>query len=412
MSDQSRPGQPREDLRRRAEARIRRGETQHLAEKDKDVLIHELRVHQIEMEIQNEELRYTQEQLEKTRDAYMHLYNEAPVGYLTIDRNGIIQRHNHTILEMIGDPEADLRNRHFVSLLTEEGKTQFLSRFRSFFSQPLGKNLEVQLRTVTAQGERRRDIRLSGRSADCSADSTDPCLLLGVTDITDQKDSERRIQTLLGEKDTLMREIHHRVKNNLNTVIAMLNLQVHQRPVGTQSETLRTAIDRVRTMHTIYELLQDTQNYREVDLQQYLGLLIDRIIDGLNGPNQPEIRKALSSVRVSTRRAVSLGIILNELVMDACEHAFPETGEGEREHTVEISLRASERREIFLTVRDNGVGMPVHRSGVLTAVGDGLGLLLVRSQVEQWGGSFAIEPADPGTRFVITLPQDVVPDGH
>ena len=412
--NKEREKRPVQDLRRRAELLLpieAREETKTFSEQDKDTIIHELRVHQVELEIQNEELRRAQQELAASRDAYLHLYNQSPVGYLTLNQFGIIQRHNDTVLELIDDAYADLRDRPFSSLLTDETRDQFLARFRPFFSDPNGKNLEVQLLARGRRGVSVRDVRLTGRSTPCGTDGKSHDLLLAITDITQQKQSERRIKALLGEKELLMQEIHHRVKNNLNTVMSMLNLQTAHAPDPAARKAIQAAAGRVRTMHAIYELLQDTDDYREIDLREYLTVLLGRITEG---DELPLVVQRLASVRVTTRQAVSLGIILNELVVDAFKHAFPATrtregADGKAERIV-VSLETVGLERIALTVEDNGVGMNVEAMKRIaredTASSGGFGLLLVRSQVDQLGGTFVVEPADPGTRFVITLPRE------
>lgn len=375
-----------------------------LSEQDKDSLIHELRVHQIELGIQNEELRHAQQELEESRDAYLNLYNRAPVGYLTLDHSGTIRRHNETVLDLIGDAAADLRGQPFHALLNEATQQQFLARFRAFFSQPEGKNLEVQLtlRGVGTGGV--RDVRLTGRSIVDGGKEGNRTLLLAVTDITQQKQSERRIQALLQEKELLMKEVHHRVKNNLNTVMSMLNLQAMYASDSVTRETIQNASGRVRTMYAIYELLQeDVREFREVDLREYLTVLLSRIAEEAS---HLRVIPRIVSIRCPTRQAVSLGIILNELVTDAYKHAFPPGHDGQGQITV--TLEASGQDHAVLTVEDNGVGMGAATAesiaGGVEADSGGFGLLLVRSQVEQMKGTFIVESADPGTRFRIRVP--------
>jgi two-component system, sensor histidine kinase PdtaS len=419
---QSRSNSTEQQLRQRAERQLSGGKLAgrerigtlpegeapgDLSDEQKDALIHELQVHQVELEIQNDELRRTQQLLETTRDRYAYLYHSAPVGYLSIDANGTIVQHNTTLLEMIGADGRDLRDTPFASLLTDEGRRQFLARFKAFFNHPEDKSMEVQLRTPRSGERTGRFLRLTGRRSlfnasgevvtDADTKSTEG-LLLTVTDITAGKESDRRIRSLLREKDLLMQEIHHRVKNNLNTIISMLSLQAGNARHPDAAAVIRQAGERVRSMMSIYAHLQDSRDYRNVDLGVYLGILVDAIVAGPDGGGRPVLRRQLASVEVSTARAVSLGIIVNELVSDACKHAFPDGAEGH----IEITLRRGSENDIVLIVQDDGVGMSVPADEISS--GGGFGLLLVRSQVEQHRGSFRVESADPGTRFIVTIP--------
>ena len=404
----------RENLRRRAEQRLPAGGEALQESLNAEALVHELRVHQVELEIQNEELRRAQQELESSRDGYLYLYNRAPVGYLTLDKNGIVRRHNETLLEMIDHASGDVRDRPFDLLLSEESRKQFLARFRSFFSQPEGKNLEVQILTGASGEDSLRDVRLTGRTTRCDSVGEDPCLLLVMTDITQQKRSERRIQGLLSEKELLMQEVHHRVKNNLSTVMSILNLQKAGTTEAGALDGIDAASNRIGTIYAIYELLQSAEDYREVDLRDYINVLLTTIAEGLERDARSTITRRLASVRVTTRQAVSLGIILNELVADAYKHAFPAGSEGahvDEGESIEVVIEIGKGGSLVLSVQDNGVGMG--SGGIKDTKGGegsspygagGLGLTLVRSQVAQLGGTFAVEDANPGTRFTCTLP--------
>ncbi len=156
-------------------------------------LIHDLSVYQIELELQNEDLRHTQSQLEETRDRYARLYHQAPVGYLTLDVNGVIHEANRTFMEQIGFQEKPhrLMGKALADFMTEPERDIFFSRFRSFFGQPDRKSIDVTLCGKNGQpfyarltGCRDTDDRLLPELA---AQTT---LLLIVHDISAQKATE------------------------------------------------------------------------------------------------------------------------------------------------------------------------------------------------------------------------------
>ncbi len=139
--------QPRHDLRDRAEAILAAmpQESSDGSQFEIRRLIHDLSVHQIELELQNEELRNTQIQLEYARDRYTRLYHQAPEGYLSLDVSGVIRQFNQTFADMMGDQQIDLTGRPLVDLMSGTDRDIFLSRFRAFFKNPEGKSMDVTL---------------------------------------------------------------------------------------------------------------------------------------------------------------------------------------------------------------------------------------------------------------------------
>lgn len=152
-----------EDLRKTAEMLLaqRPGTPPPAGGVDLARLIHDLHVHQIELELQNEELRRAQKQLEESRDAFSRLFNQAPVGYVTIDQQSRISRFNRTFLEMTRGTEVEVADRPFGDLLVEEDRPVFLARFKAFFKSPEGKTIQVRLRRLSGGF---LTVRLTGRA--------------------------------------------------------------------------------------------------------------------------------------------------------------------------------------------------------------------------------------------------------
>lgn len=186
------------ELRRKAESKVTDGSetTANSASEEAGKLIHDLRVHQVELEMQNEELRRVQEALEASRDRFSRLYNQAPVGYMTVDGAGIILEANATLAELLGVELSDLRRRPFSDFIEPQHRDVFYARFRAFFKKPLGKSMELRLRREPRGGfyvkmEGRREAPpLRPQNGENSRDET---LLVIVSDITERKQSERAI---------------------------------------------------------------------------------------------------------------------------------------------------------------------------------------------------------------------------
>jgi PAS domain S-box-containing protein len=184
-------------LRQRAETLLSSEivETESLDRASLQALIHELKVHQVELELQNEELRRTQVEIETARDRFSRLFHEAPVGYLTVDRAGIILQANRTFAQLVGTDVGALPQSVFASFLDARDRELYLSRFRSFFRHPEDKIIDVRLKDGNTF------VRVTGRAGGLSLASDEPALLVIVADITDRK---------IAEQDLVKREREYR----------------------------------------------------------------------------------------------------------------------------------------------------------------------------------------------------------
>jgi len=176
-------------LREQAEARLTNSisSVENLSLEEIKTLFHEYQVHQIELELQNEELRNTQKQFEVTRDRFARLFNDAPVGYLSVDRNGIIAQANQTFADMVEKEAHTISGKALVDFIATVDRSAFLGRFRAFFNNPVGKELSFVL-----QGKGLL-VRCVGR---IETQGLEPGrrLLLVLRDITEQIRAEEALQ--------------------------------------------------------------------------------------------------------------------------------------------------------------------------------------------------------------------------
>jgi PAS domain S-box-containing protein len=150
-------------------------------------LVHELNVHQIELEIQNEELLDTQADLERARNRYADLFNNAPVGYVILDQNGFIKKSNQTLADMLGVDISSIHDKPLSRFLPAFSQHTFLSQFRAFFKSPENKSIDIEVRESSANT---KTLRLYGRKASAALDTknTDQAYVrIIATDITQQR---------------------------------------------------------------------------------------------------------------------------------------------------------------------------------------------------------------------------------
>ncbi|MCB9077820.1 MAG: PAS domain S-box protein [Anaerolineaceae bacterium] len=227
--------------------------------------------------------------------------------------------------------------------------------------------------------------------------------ILGIlVDITERKQAELQIKTSLEEKEALLKEIHHRVKNNLQVIASMLNMQTRY----TQNEQiigqLLDSRNRVYSMALVHENLYRSETLARVDIAAYVSDLIGNILQSYRlDARRIELNLEIEQIFLPLDQAVPCGLIINELVTNALKYAFPETMAAQRPHSDEIAIAfyPGEDEMLVLMVADNGVGLP---EGLDLNASKTLGLRLVRTLVRQLGATLDVDKFS-GTTFKITI---------
>ncbi|MHB8091462.1 MAG: transporter substrate-binding domain-containing protein [Syntrophales bacterium] len=224
--------------------------------------------------------------------------------------------------------------------------------------------------------------------------------VVGITgaslDVTDRKQAEEKIKAALREKETMLMEIYHRVKNNMQVISSMLSLQSSYLQDEKAREALQNSIDRVKTMADIHNLLYNSGDLARIDLAGLIKDLTGRLQQSYSVAESPvDVQVDTSDVSLTIETAIPCGLILNELVTNALKHAFPK-GKGGK---ITIAIR-SEDNQVVLTVQDNGVGLP---DAVDFQHPQSLGLELVNLLVGQINGKINVQ-VDGGTTFTVIFP--------
>ncbi len=197
MTSESEFSKKRTRLRTRAETRLAAMAWDNDPEMNPRTrrLLHELHVHQIELEMQNEELREAQRDLEMSRDRYLELFHHAPVGYVVTDADAMVLQANQTFAHMLDESLTDLLHQPISGLIHPEDRDLFFARFKAFYNTPEGKHLELRLvkrdRSVFFTSMAGR--RIGGRESSASPDDRRDRLFITISDITRQKENERAV---------------------------------------------------------------------------------------------------------------------------------------------------------------------------------------------------------------------------
>jgi two-component sensor histidine kinase len=213
-----------------------------------------------------------------------------------------------------------------------------------------------------------------------------------VLDVTERVAAAEQIRQDLREKEVLLREIHHRVKNNLQIITSLLNLESGRIGDETVHRVFEECNRRIRTMSLIHEKLYHSENFEAIDFKEYTEIVVGELIASYGIGKLIRIELDIASERLSLETAIPCGLLLNELVTNAFKHAFPDGRKG----TLRVSFAAdgAGRR---LAVEDDGVGLP---AGADPAAVETLGLKLVDVLARQLGGRVEFR-SGKGTRVSV-----------
>ena len=214
-------------------------------------------------------------------------------------------------------------------------------------------------------------------------------------DITEEKEYEKKIEKLLADKELLLKEVHHRIKNNMNTISSLLFLQAETVGEPAAVNALHDAIHRIQSMSILYDKLYRSDDYTVLSVREYLSALVDDVLANFPNGMQVTARKDMQEFTLDARRLQPLGIIVNELLTNTMKYAF----KGRSGGTLAISASIVDGH-ITISVQDDGNGIP---DAVSFENSTGFGLQLVQALTEQLRGRIRIERGN-GTRVVLEFP--------
>jgi two-component sensor histidine kinase len=207
------------------------------------------------------------------------------------------------------------------------------------------------------------------------------------------------LQHLLDEKEWLLKEVHHRVKNNLHTVMSLLETQSAYLKDDALA-AVQNSQHRVYAMSLIHQKLYQLENSTNINMSVYLPELIDYLRDSFDVHQRIRFRCIIEDIQLDISKAIPIGLILNEAVTNSIKYAFPGNAYGE----IQVEMTRTENNLISLSVKDNGIGLPVDWKKIQK---NSLGLKLMGGLSEDIHGKFSIERMN-GTEIKVEFPGDLV----
>ncbi|BAY25180.1 two-component sensor histidine kinase [Calothrix sp. NIES-2100] len=221
-------------------------------------------------------------------------------------------------------------------------------------------------------------------------------------DITEHKQAEEKIKASLTEKEVLLKEIHHRVKNNLGIVSSLLQMQCRRTQDSQAIAILRDSQNRIASIALVHEKLYRSEDLANIDFAEYLPDLTTHLFDSYNiRSDSVQLNIQVENVSLDIETAIPCGLIINELVSNALKYAFPDNRPGKIQLHLyqEVKFSLDKQHNLILIVRDNGVGLPTDFERNQTKT---LGITLVYGLVKQLKGCIEIH-SQQGTEFKITF---------
>ena len=281
----------------------------------------------------------------------------------------------------------------------------FLTTTDTTPGQPLPQPYRGIIQTATATGQLQQfEVEYEGRTY---AFAVRPVPVEGYVnlygmDITQRKEASDAIRRSLTEKEILLKEIHHRVKNNLQIISSLLFLQMEYVSLPQDKELFSESQKRIQAMALVHEELYGTEDLSCVNMADYVPRLVERVLAGADIPVRCEFQ--VEEVRLPVTRSIPCGLILNELVMNAVKHAFRPGGPADGCGHLRVSLRR-EAAHLILEVEDNGPGLPPDFDINDTPT---LGMTLVSSLTQQLSGTMSAANGGSGALFRLVTPLEAV----
>ncbi|MFN9810904.1 MAG: PAS domain S-box protein [Deltaproteobacteria bacterium] len=339
-------------------------------------------------------------ELRASEKRFAELFEQAPQA-MVIASEGVVVHSNLKARDLFSRDAGELAGTPLGELVPEEQRARHAELVRDFEGSPRAHKMTTD-RVVTAlRGDGSTFLAEIGLVPIELNDK--PHVLAGVTDVSARHEAQEAVARSLLEKETLLKEIHHRVKNNLQIVSSLLTLQAGQIASEDARVALEESVFRVRSMALIHEQLYGVESLHQIDFGDYARALAQSLQSAL--APRARLAFALEPVTLAVDLAVPLGLIVNELVTNAFKYGLkrdpeaPAPGRTGADCDVRVEIGAVEGR-VRVAVIDAGCGLP---EGFDPLRPKSLGLRLVSTLTRQVRGELSVD-VDRGTRFVVTCP--------
>jgi PAS domain S-box-containing protein len=334
----------------------------------------------------------------RLEERFRQVVESAPNAMVMINQGGVIEMVNAQAEKVFGYPRDEMLGQSIEMLVPERFRRGHPSMRGAFFRDPLSRPMGAgrDLYALRKDGtEFPVEIGLNPIETEEGS-----MVLSAIVDISDRKHREEGIQAALREKDILLGEIHHRVKNNLQIVHSLLDLQSGHIADQAVLGMLRESQNRIKSMSLIHQTLYVSKDFARVDFTSFLETLVPTLVSSYGvSTDRVALSINVDQVQLPINAAIPCGLVVNELISNALKHAFPNDRRGE----IKVELTRDTNDDVTLIVSDDGVGISDELDPSQTVT---LGLQLVYLLGDQLGGQVSVNRANP-TQFHIKFPAQI-----
>jgi len=343
----------------------------------------------------SEKIHARELQLKKSKERYRTLQANIPVGIFRLTRQGKFYSLNPALIQMFGyESEEEIKKANINDLYHDSNQRKIL--LKMLISKKIVKNFNTELT--------RKDGKIFWGSISIKMITDDQGNTLYfdgiIEDITERKRAEELIRASLNEKEVLLQEVHHRVKNNMQVISSLLSLQSRFIKDKDDLEIFKESQNRVRSMSLVHEKLYQSENLAKIDFAEYIESLTRSLF--ISYGISKELIKLdiqIKNVLMNLTTAIPCSLLINELVTNSLKYAFPGKQKGE----ILIFMTIDESKTYNLIISDNGIGFPTEIDYKNT---DTLGMQLVDTLIIQLKGTLDMIQ-DKGTTYRISFPEKI-----
>jgi PAS domain S-box-containing protein len=340
------------------------------------------------------ELQRSKKEIEKSKKKFKTIFENAAEAMILFDRYGTILEANDKIEEISGFKKEEIIGHKFMKLLPKV-KIEYLKALKAFRDIISGN--EIKQVEWAIKNKAGKEIVFMAHPSVLRTENRIDGIVIIMEDITDRKRVENNLRTSLEEKEVLLREIHHRVKNNLQIISSLLSLQCIQLDDTETVDVLRECQGRVRTMAMIHENLYQSKDINHVNFGNFVKKLLSDIFYSYRvDPRSIKLATNIENVDIGIETAMPCGLIINELATNSIKHAFPN---GTGNISVELTSSGLNDDSFILIFDDDGIGLPENLTPENTKK---LGLMVVNTLSNQLNAEMEIDRSN-GTRFIFNF---------
>lgn len=337
------------------------------------------------------ELKISEKALRESEERFRTIFEYSGTIMLLIDpEDGSILDANYQAEEFYGYPREKLRQMNIkeintlppdeIQRLMNEAKQKKINYFLFKHRLSSGEIREVEVHSHPIQfGEKKY-------------------LLSIIIDITERTRLEQQLKKTLEERQQILRELQHRVKNTFALIYSLINLELNRLQDKEIRAPLESFKNRIMSLSRLYDLLSLSEKYQEISLDRFLKEISEFVVKSYASPaKKVELSLDLESVNLEVKSAIALGLIANEILTNSLKHAFPSRKSGR----IEVRLKRQDD-QLFLEISDNGVGLPPDKPA---SAAEGIGQEIIKALVEQLEAKLDLE-SDPqkGTKYKLLIP--------